>query len=355
MLVGHICLCLLELTSAPEFDEVDFCVTEDDHPDEITLANSVQTSSNEKTPNQPAANAPSMQPPSRPLARSVSAGSTYNRQPQTPNQPTPRGQFSGGQNQPGHGGSRPQQQQFQQNRPQPHQNGNYTSHGPNQNGHPHQTPPKPPGPSVPGAGGGEVVGFFSARAVSQLPEESLNSGQVVPQAGQIFNPRAESPSIRKTPGIDHTKSKPVARNGQHVAPSSSQSGGSTAAGPATGAAPAPGPGAGMMGRASGPAPPQPAAAAGRGNVINPQLDHARRIGAPGGGPGSPLANRGQYRPPTIIHKRQLPGEGAGPGGGPGARAPLADVSNNNKNNPGQAAGAGAMGPGGPDAKRQKMA
>jgi DNA repair and recombination protein RAD52 len=67
----------------------------------------------------------------------------------------------------------------------------------------------------------------------------------------------------------------------------------------------------------------------KGNVLIPQLDQARRIGAPGNA-GSPLANRGQYRPPTM--KRPLPSEGpaaAGGGniGGGAGRTPLADVSN----------------------------
>jgi DNA repair and recombination protein RAD52 len=80
-----------------------------------------------------------------------------------------------------------------------------------------------------------------------------------------------------------------------------------------------------------------------GNVVNPQLDTARRIGAPSG-PGSPLANRGQYRPPTIVNKRPLDG---GAGGVVQGRAPLADVSNH-------AGGAVAMGISGPDVKRLKM-
>lgn len=328
---------------SPDFDDVDFCVVGDDHPDEITLPTAAQTSSNEKPPNQPASNASAMQPPSRPLGRSVSAGSNFNRQPQTPNQPAPRGQFNGGQNQQAPAGARPPQQQFQQNRPQPQQQNN---HVPPQNGHPQQTPPKPPGAGGSAPGGAEATGFFSARAVNQLPEESLSSGPVVPQAGQVFNPRAESPSIRKTPGIDHTKSKPLSRTGQHVAPSSTQPGNTTPGGPAVpGANATPGGGAGA-GTISRTASPQPQTAAGRPGIVNPQLDHARRIGAPGG-PGSPLANRGQYRPPTIIHKRQHPNEG-GPNPAAGvSRAPLADVSNSG--------GPAGVGPGGPDMKRQRMA
>jgi DNA repair and recombination protein RAD52 len=48
-------------------------------------------------------------------------------------------------------------------------------------------------------------------------------------------------------------------------------------------------------------------------VVNPQLDHTRRIGAPGSS--SPLGNRGQFRPLTV--KRPAGGDGPGnvPGGG----------------------------------------
>jgi DNA repair and recombination protein RAD52 len=182
------------------------------------------------------------------------------------------------------------------------------------------------------------VGFFSAKAVKDIPEESLVNGAIAPQAGQIFNPRAESPSIRKTPGIDHTKSKPLARNGQHVAPPSTQEaqgGGASVPGSTTAAV--------AMSSRSVPQqqqqPPRP------GNMVNPQFDATRRIGAPGG-PGSPLANRGQYRPPSMVNKRPLEGNG----GGGQARPPLADVSNNAP--PG--GGAVAMGISGSDVKRLKM-
>lgn len=166
--------------------------------------------------------------------------------------------------------------------------------------------------------------------MKEIPEDALATGAgLAPQAGQVFNPRAESPSIRKTPGIDHTKSKPLSRTGQHVPPPSTQE----RAAAATGAA-AIGTASGMSSRPAPPQQPTP------GNVVNPQFNAARRIGAPGG-PGSPLANRGQYRPPSIVNKRPLE---AGAGGG---RAPLADVSNN-------AGGGVAMGISGPDAKRLKM-
>ncbi|KAB5554522.1 recombination protein rad52 [Coniochaeta sp. 2T2.1] len=336
-----------------EFDDVDFAAEEDViHPDEVMLASTVQSStSDEKTQNQSAVTTAPMQPPSRPMTRTGSGGSTFNnRGPQTPNQhqnPRPN-QFNGAQNQGNHQGQRPAQQ-YNQNRPQQqhsNNNNNSNSHPSNasnssstttmSNGSSHQTPQQPQTPQAPPSGG---VGFFSARAVKEIPEDALSTGSTLaPQAGQVFNPRAESPSIRKTPGIDHTKSKPLARNGQHVAPPSTQEKAVAAAAAAgSSAAPAFGTAAGAASR------PVPQQQQRPGNMVNPQFDAARRIGAPGG-PGSPLANRGQYRPPTIVNKRPLDG------GAAGGRAPLADVSNN----VGGGNGGVAMGISGPDVKRLKM-
>lgn len=172
-----------------------------------------------------------------------------------------------------------------------------------------------------------------------------------PVGAHAFNPHAESPSIRKTPGIDHTKSKPVGRNGQHVAPAEKTD--SDLGGRNPGAASIPvgagagrtGPGAnvGGGGLGAGAGQQQGLTPAQGGNIVNPQLSQARRIGAPVG-PGSPLGNRGQYRPPTI--KRPLPNEN----NGGGARPALSEVSTNGTIN--AAPGAGAVGG---DPKRQKMA
>lgn len=206
----------------------------------------------------------------------------------------------------------------------------------------HQPPPyrRPDSPALttpntstnrpPGAGPGaaEPVGFFSARAISkEVSESGLAGDGVAPKPQQIFNPKAASPSIRRTPGIDHNASKPIQRS--VVQPQASQ------AGPTAGPGPGPGPR------------PQPGFQAGRGNVVNPHLDQTRRIGAPGAG-GSPLANRGQYRPPTM--KRPLPGEGPAVG-----RPALAEMTTN-------AGGTGVVqgavqgaNQNGADVKRQKTA
>uniref|UniRef100_L2FUQ9 RAD52 homolog n=1 Tax=Colletotrichum fructicola (strain Nara gc5) TaxID=1213859 RepID=L2FUQ9_COLFN len=156
----------------------------------------------------------------------------------------------------------------------------------------------------------------------QIPDSALQGNNtdaplMMPAGQQAFNPKAESPSIRKTPGIDHNSSKPLSRNGTHVPPTSTQQ------------AETPAKGSGFT----------PVRPAGASPAPNPQFSQARRIGAPGGA-GSPLANRGSYRPPTMKRPLQQDG-GAG-------RPALADVSNN-----GGVSTASGGGPG-LDPKRQKM-
>ncbi|KEZ38779.1 DNA repair and recombination protein rhm52 [Scedosporium apiospermum] len=253
-----------------DFDDADFCIVEEGHPDEVVLPN----------PSRPSAPSAQNKPPE-----------PVNRAPQTPNQ-GPR--FGG----PAVG----VRQQPPQVAPRP------VANAPNLPG---------PRPHVPGPS--EPVAFFSARAVNKdIPESSLTAESgLIPKAQQLFNPKAESPSIRKTPGIDHNSSKPVTRN---AVQSSSQA-------PASPAVPSAGPGSRPGGGFQ----------SGIGNVVNPHLNQARRIGTPGGG-ASPLANRGQYRPPTM--KRPLPGDGNG------ARPALTEVSTNS---------AVGLNDGAFDAKRQKTA
>ncbi|KAH7262099.1 hypothetical protein BKA59DRAFT_462681 [Fusarium tricinctum] len=286
-----------------ELDEADFCVPEDGHPDEIILSTSILgPTANEKPFGKPPAQQFQQQP-----NRSDSTGPP-NRAPQTPVQGQQRANPSNGPN-------------TLSNRPQDGPSGRTT---PNQAGNP-RPPPKAP-QNMP-----ETVGFFSAKAVIQLPESTLEgSGDVplsLPQGQQAFNPKAESPSIRKTPGIDHNSSKPVARNGQHVAPTNSQA---TTAVPA---APAPRSNTSSFTPVR---PSMPSSQSARGNVVNPSLDQTRRIGAPSG-PGSPLANRGSYRPPAM--KRPPPADG---------RTALADLPANGNG------GATSNTNNGLDAKRQKM-
>ncbi|KAF2963500.1 hypothetical protein GQX73_g10078 [Xylaria multiplex] len=296
-----------------DFDMADFGVTEDGHPDEVVLPGSHDLShSSEKSQNSIAGNNnandrnrasmnghPSrpMQPPSRP-------GAQPPRPPQTPNQQAhrPGGQFQGRPN--------PQQQQ-------PRQNG-YSNNISQQTAANQRimTPPpnaisRPPGGmNAPGGVPNESATFFSARSVKDVPESADPGTAIVMERGaKVFDPRAESPSIRKTPGIDHKSSKPLSKGGVHLPPVKRE------------------------------LDQQRSAPNGPPNVVNPALNQMRQIGAPGG-VGSPLGNRGQYRPPTM--KRPAP---SGPDGG-GNRTPLTEVSTNGP--------PPAAGPAVTDAKRQKM-
>ncbi|KAI0012673.1 recombination protein Rad52 [Xylariaceae sp. FL0662B] len=305
-----------------DFDVADFGVTDEGHPDEVVLpgSNGQGTSSNDKPQSLPAGNASDqnrsstnnaprpMQAPSKPTVQPP-------RPPQTPNQPPqrPGAPFQG----------RPNQPQQQQPKPPTHANSTLQAAANRKT----NTPP----PN--GAAQAEPVSFFSARSVKLPPDESTPGTTIIPDHGaKLFDPRADSPSIRKTPGIDHNSSKPLAKTGQHVAPvrrdvDQQQQRTSTTAG-------APAPNGFANGAGSGPGRPS------MGNVGNPALNHTRQIGVPGGG-ASPLANRGQYRPLTV--KRPAPG------GGPelGNRTPLTEVSANNNTVQG-------LGGGGTDAKRQKI-
>ncbi|SLM40910.1 Rad52/22 double-strand break repair protein [Lasallia pustulata] len=102
------------------------------------------------------------------------------------------------------------------------------------------------------------VGFFTARAA-----ESLQNATTLPPNAPVFNPRLESPSIRKTAGIDHSKTKPVIRDAIGV-----------------------------------PLPVPNSVAVSRPSVVNPGIDHTRRIGMPGMA-ASPLQNRNSYKPPQM--------------------------------------------------------
>lgn len=104
------------------------------------------------------------------------------------------------------------------------------------------------------------VGFFTARVA-----ESVQNGSNLPLKAPAFNPHLESPSIRKTAGVDHTKTKPVGRDSIPISPSI--------------------------------LPPRP-------NFINPQIDKNRRVGMPIGA-ASPLQNRGSYKPLQIKRPSEL--------------------------------------------------
>ncbi|OAP59052.1 hypothetical protein AYL99_06350 [Fonsecaea erecta] len=141
---------------------------------------------------------------------------------------------------------------------------------------------------------GQGIGFYSAKAAGKLDE---NNNVIPDAAAPAFNPHTESPSIRKTAGVNHNRSIPLKRD---LTPDTT-----------------------IL----------------RTNVINPQSDPMRRLGAPG--PSAQIAgsrgpNTSAYRPPT----RRGPLEsGTGhalssvdPGGvdrvvQAARRTPLGDVSN----------------------------
>lgn len=137
-------------------------------------------------------------------------------------------------------------------------------------------------------------GFITSRAA-----EMINKQEPLP-ANVRFNPKAESPSIPRTIGVNHATSAPVMRDAIK-----------------TGAA-GPPPAGGIAGPAARMNPP---------NFVNPSDNLGRRIGMPGAGLVSPHnPNRSAYKPPSMAGGKRLYSEIAGPGG-PAARPPLADVSN----------------------------
>lgn len=161
------------------------------------------------------------------------------------------------------------------------------------------------------------VGFYSARAASALNGALTDPAAPVSQ----FNPHSESPSIRKTSGIDHSRSIPVKRATMGVAEQPS--------------APA------SVSREGIPMPPAPAR-----DFVNPSSDMHRRIGAPSGGMPSPMSKGGingsAYKAPTMNRPNdnnttmgssgpQAPGQRqVGPAGM--KRPPLGDVSNMHPSN-----------------------
>jgi DNA repair and recombination protein RAD52 len=195
-------------------------------------------------------------------------------------------------------------------------------------GPPQQQTAQPPDQHAP------PVGFYSARAAPALNKTAEGPTPPVPD----FNPHSESPSIRKTVGIDHSRSVPVKR--------------------AAMGAPEPVPAQISGLRDNMPAPPMPTR-----DFVNPSSDMHRRIGAPSGGMPSPMSRSGMsgsaYRPPTRrgppeadantgFSNAQTHGQAqTGPAGM--KRPPLGDVSNMHPSN------AANQGGGiGDDAKRQRI-
>jgi DNA repair and recombination protein RAD52 len=298
----------------------DFGVTEYEHPDEVPLPGTHILPMNSGEKPQTVVTGPgvesdktsagntsgpskSMHPPSRnPMTRSSSLGQQPTRyQPQTPqatNRPGPSGQ----------------------GRPQMQHNGRSNGSGPPaqisaaQGAANSRTNTPPPANGSDQFPDGQIA-FFSARSVNTLPEGAPPGSATLPQnGGKLFDPKLESPSIRKTPGIDHQSTKPVSKERRHVAPVQREDDSIQKPG-------------GTSGNTNG------SARLSLGNVVNPSLNQARQIGAPGNH--SPMGNRGQYKPPTMAKR---PADAA-------ARPPLNDMTTNSNVGGGSA---------GADAKRQKV-
>lgn len=294
------------LFSGDDFDEADFSVPQGDHPDEISLDPSVASNHfrrKSSLPNKNHApiarpgNEPNFQRPGSPLARNETNG--LMKAPQTPHNGAPniRG--------PPANVSDASRYQTANIKPvQPHaplHQGNPSTGGQQK---PPDRPPQNPQPNthnqaidLPSTESSSIsdheppVGFFTAKAA-----ESLQNGSGLAIKAPAFNPHLESPSIRKTAGVDHTKTKPINRE--------------------------------VVG-AVVPSPVVPKA-----NFVNPQADKTRRLGMPVGA-ASPLQNRGSYKPPQMKRPAETNG----------ARSVLGDVT---------AASNNVVIAGGSDAKRQKM-
>lgn len=157
-------------------------------------------------------------------------------------------------------------------------------------------------------------GFYSAKAA---PNIDANNNTITPDAAAApkFNPHAESPSIRKTSGVDHTRSVPLKRD---LKPDTNN---------AT-------------------------------NVINPQFESSRRVGAPSPGSQHPTIRgptTSAYRPPTRrgpdpnpVPSNQTEQGVAERGQQLAKRTPLGDLSNVQQHN------VTAITLDGADAKRQRV-
>ncbi|KAH0349965.1 recombination protein Rad52, partial [Aureobasidium melanogenum] len=273
------------------FDEVDFS-----HPDEVHLDNSV-TEVSVETPIRPPANSVSAQAMNRqqpnrvasmPNVRQFSAAPQNGQQNGQQARPQPTSQtFKNTNNQPPTRMMPPPQQANGNNQNGFRSNPSSASESTTTNGRQSTPPESVVTPSqVPAHVPSGFVSGAAASALVQPPE----AGAVPPI--KLFDPHHESPSIRRTQGIDPRKSAPIKR---------SEVGAPTV--------PIPNPKPMMNG----------AAPANRSNFVNPAMDASRRIGMPGGMQQSPLANRSAYKPPAM--KRPLPAENAA------SRPPLADMSN----------------------------
>ncbi|KJR84584.1 DNA repair and recombination protein RAD52 [Sporothrix schenckii 1099-18] len=375
-----------------DFDEADFCVTDEGHPDEFVVRESSvpalpppqqsvgsrNTSplrqvvpqqngnyNNQQRPARPGVPPGAPQTPTPMNARPIGNGSG-NGFGQRPYQPGANHQQTNGPQQQGqrpqgfgsngsnHNGSSNNNNNNSNNNSNNNNNNNNNSNNNNNNNNnnvkptPLSTVNSSGGNGNNGAAGGagevEPTPWLSARAVAKV-----GGGDPLPavvpkiQGEHLFDPKAESPSIRKTPGFDHNSSKPIPRlnrpSGSIALPPSANAASNVASASTSSPAaasnmPSGAPAIGGMTTRSG--------------VHHPGMEPIRRIGAPPS-TASPLANRNQFRPPPM--KRGPPTDST-----TGAsRPPLADVPSNVPVNGGTIVAAGSAGAASVDAKRQKLA
>jgi DNA repair and recombination protein RAD52 len=278
------------------FDEVDFS-----HPDEVHLDNSM-TDVSVETPVRPPANSVSAQAANRQQPNRVASMPNVRQFSAGPQNGQQNGQYNGQQGRP----QAPPQtfknsntmnnQQPNRMMPPPHQANNQNGYRSNPssaaestttNGR-QSTPPE--SVITPSQVPAHVPSGFVSGAAAAVLAQPPPGGAIPPI--KLFDPHHESPSIRRTQGVDPRKSAPIKR-AEVGAPT----------------VPIPDPKVLINGGAP----------ANRSNFVNPAMDAGRRIGMPGGMQQSPLANRSAYKPPAM--KRPLPAETAA------SRPPLADMSN----------------------------
>ena len=127
-------------------------------------------------------------------------------------------------------------------------------------------PPPQPGPPVQEPS----TGFYSARVAERINSAATDGKPpALPAHVGVFNPHAESPSIPRTAGVDHSTSKHTVRDKE-------------------------------VGAVMNVVPPPP----GPHSIVNPQSNQHRKIGAPAGTT-SPLAGRPGFKPPAM---RKRPAE-----------------------------------------------
>ncbi|CAK7204536.1 DNA repair protein rad52 [Sporothrix eucalyptigena] len=325
-----------------DFDEADFCVSNEGHPDEFIVHEASVPALPPPQQNQGSRNTSPLrqvQPPQQNNSYNQSRpnGGVVPRPPQTPTPMNNRPNGSGnnfGQRPNLQGVNNQQANRPPQQTPRPQSlNGN----GSNNNGNGSNKPVSlsTAGGSGNGGGDGEGTPWLSARAIAKASDgDALSAVAPSIQANHLFNPKAESPSIRKTPGVDHNSSKPIPRLNRPV--------GSGVLPPSAHAA-----AGGSLSTAN-----NSTAASSGGMTTRSGVNHAtsepiRRIGAPPS-TASPLANRNQFRPPPMKRPADSPA--------PVSRPPLADVPSNVSTAGGTVVAAGATaGAAGVDAKRQKLA